>query len=86
MPQGMGTRWCVLHPQERAGAISQGSVSLDSAPLSPPYLEVSDSSLPDPPPQLDSKGDSRCTQSKLQTLHVQHDSVARPPSVNSGNR
>lgn len=75
--QGMGARWCVLHPQERARALSQGSVSLDSAPLSPPSKPVTPS-LPDPLRQLDSKGDSRCTESKLQTPHVQHVLVARP--------
>lgn len=49
-----------------------------SAPLPLLYPEASDSSLPGPPPQLDSKGDSRGTESKVQTPLVQCHLVARP--------
>lgn len=77
MPQEGGTGWCVL-PYRRRHVPSHRV----SAPLSSPYLEASDSSLPDSPPQLDSKGDSHCTESKLQTPHMQHDLVARLLQLN----
>lgn len=54
--------------------MSQGSVSL-SASLSPPYSEASDNSLPDSPPQFDSKCDSCCAEGKLEIPNLQHNKL-----------
>lgn len=73
---GSGCRMVCVTPTGEGTCISQGTV-FGFCTLIPSYLEASDSSLPDPPPQLDSKGDRCRTDSKLQFPHVQHDSVAR---------